>query len=322
MADDDTPQNKPGPFPTEDGSNAGTNDEPMHWIYAARHGNNDDVKQSIHRAIERILTQHGLSKYLTLILFDNGSISYYHSDRLYEAASSELLQENIKDLAGRDILLVLQSGGGSIEPAYLISKSLKWLANKFIVSVPRRAKSAATLICLGADEIHMGLTSQLGPIDPQIGGFPALGLVNALDTLASLACRFPGASNMLSGYLQANLDLRVLGYFNRITESAVQYGERLLKDKALPAGSSAHNVADYLVNHYKDHSFIIDTDEAKSLLGETIIRSNTPEYAAASEIFQLLDLLEYVLKTWQNKYFFYVGNIKDGMQIMDRPPEK
>ena len=34
--------------------------------------------------------------------------------------------------------------------------------------VPRMAKSAATMICLGANEIIMSSTSELGPIDPQI----------------------------------------------------------------------------------------------------------------------------------------------------------
>jgi Serine dehydrogenase proteinase len=45
----------------------------------------------------------------------------------------------------------------------------------------------ATLIAIGADEIHMGPLGQLGPIDPQIGGLPALGVSRALKTIASVA---------------------------------------------------------------------------------------------------------------------------------------
>jgi ClpP class serine protease len=37
--------------------------------------------------------------------------------------------------------------------------------------VVQRAKSAATMICLGSDQIYMTKTSELGPIDPQIFGF-------------------------------------------------------------------------------------------------------------------------------------------------------
>jgi len=39
------------------------------------------------------------------------------------------------------------------------------------VVVPRTAKSAATLLAIGADEIHMGPLGQLGAgIDPQMAG--------------------------------------------------------------------------------------------------------------------------------------------------------
>ena len=40
--------------------------------------------------------------------------------------------------------------------------------NSFSAIVPRRAKSAATMICFGATQIGMSRTSELGPVDPQI----------------------------------------------------------------------------------------------------------------------------------------------------------
>jgi hypothetical protein len=45
-------------------------------------------------------------------------------------------------------------------------------ASKLVLLVPDVAKSAATLLAIGADEIRLGPTSDLGPIDPQmqIGG--------------------------------------------------------------------------------------------------------------------------------------------------------
>ncbi len=62
-----------------------------------------------------------------------------------------------------------------------------------MVSVPRRAKSAATLISLG-DEIHMGELSELGPIDPQVGKprLPVLSLrSSALECIATLCKNIP-----------------------------------------------------------------------------------------------------------------------------------
>ena len=226
--------------------------------------------------INGIVQKHGLSDYLALLLFDDvDSITSYHSDRIYAAASKF-------EPGTKNILLVIQSKGGSIEPAYLISKTLKRLsASKFAVAVPRRDKSAATLISLGADEIHIGLMSQLGPIDPQFGGLPALALGNALDVIAELACRFPGASDLLTSYLNQQTSIRMLGFYQRVNDSAVQYAERLLPGKNLPADKTPFDTANHLVNHYKDHGFVIDFDEAMGLLGDKMILQNTIEYRAS-----------------------------------------
>jgi len=142
---------------------------PISWFQAVKEGNDAQLKVLIKKRIEEILLKYNLENYAVLILFDDvDSISSYHSDALYAAASA------YKDKS-KDILLLVHSGGGSIEPAYLISKTLKRIAHKkFAVAVARRAKSAATLLSLGADEIHLGMLSELGPIDPQIGGLPAL----------------------------------------------------------------------------------------------------------------------------------------------------
>src|SRR5258708_1953989 len=92
----------------------------------------------------------------------------------------------------REIGLIITSGGGQIEPAYLISKLCRESTpGKFVAVVPRRAKSGATLVCCGADEIHMGQMSELGPIDPQFDDLPALGLKHAVQHVAELASQFP-----------------------------------------------------------------------------------------------------------------------------------
>ena len=39
---------------------------------------------------------------------------------------------------------------------------------RFEVLVPHMAKSAATMVCFGAERIHMSETAELGPVDPQI----------------------------------------------------------------------------------------------------------------------------------------------------------
>src|SRR6185312_469162 len=51
-----------------------------------------------------------------------------------------------------------------------------------VVVVPEMAKSAATILALGAGEIVMGPTSDLGPIDPQLY-LDERGFVSAKDVL-------------------------------------------------------------------------------------------------------------------------------------------
>lgn len=274
-----------------------------------RDATDDELKSGIAKHISLLSEKHKVSKYKILLLYDISSdIADWHSNRIYEAASTAA-----KD---HDILLILYSGGGRIEPAYLISKTCKRLSkNKFIVSVPRKAKSAATLLALGADEIHMGLMSELGPIDPQIGGFPALGMQNALNLLADLSCKYPGCSEMMGKYLAEKLDLRVLGYFERVSESAVQYAERLLSGKPIPDGQTPNSLADHFVNHYKDHGFVIDADEATNLLGEGIIKQKTKEYAFANEVYTSLDFLRFGFDYIRKQEFDYVGTVSDGLMI-------
>ena len=74
------------------------------------------------------------------------------------------------DAIGRcdNLDLLLNSPGGSGETAEkLIEMCREHCRREFRVVVPNYAKSAATLIGLGADQIVMGYLSELGPIDPQ-----------------------------------------------------------------------------------------------------------------------------------------------------------
>jgi len=64
--------------------------------------------------------------------------------------------------------VVLQTGGGDIDAAFNILKILKKSTKKLNIIVPLFAKSAGTLMCLGADKLLMTDLSELGPLDTQI----------------------------------------------------------------------------------------------------------------------------------------------------------
>lgn len=64
--------------------------------------------------------------------------------------------------------LLLHSPGGSADIAYELIRVFRRHCRKLNIIVPLEAKSAATLMCLGADAIYMGEFADLGPIDVQI----------------------------------------------------------------------------------------------------------------------------------------------------------
>lgn len=275
----------------------------------------DKFKKAVDEHFSALAIKHAVSDYTILYLLDaQDSLSSWHSNQIYKAASSAK--------KARDILLVVHSLGGSIEAGYFIGKTGKRLAkSKFAVSVPRKAKSAATLLSLGADEIHMGLLSELGPIDPQVNGFPAQGIKNALEILSEMSSRHPSAAGMLGEYLVKKLDLRILGLFERINESAIQYAERLIADKPLPNSRTAKSLSDHLVNHYKDHGFVIDYDEAAELLGSQIIKQDTKEYAFANDVFESFDLAKFFLEFMAGKDIDIVGSSSNGIRVFDKRDE-
>lgn len=70
--------------------------------------------------------------------------------------------------------LILHTPGGGIGATEAIVRYLKSLfGNDIRAFIPQLAMSAGTMIALSCKEILMGRQSSLGPIDPQLGPFPA-----------------------------------------------------------------------------------------------------------------------------------------------------
>lgn len=280
---------------------------PPPWWQFVRDADDAAVRQRFARELNQLLNLDAalLAKYVPLaILSPTNSIDSYESDRIFSA----LMQFNKnKD---KDVLLFLLSPGGSIEPAYQISTLCKsYSKSRFVAVVMRQAKSAATLISIGADEIHVGPMGHLGPIDPQLGGLPALGVVQAIERIASLAEKFPGSSEMFSKYLKLALTVEQIGYCERISESAVQYATRLLATKPSLKGRE-QTIAKELVYEYKDHGFVIDLQEAQQHLGANWIKSGTPELQLGEKIYQLFEGVNLHYRFAQSKKIALIGSLR------------
>lgn len=264
-----------------------------------------EIRKRFSEETTNLINRHKktLSSYVTIALFDpERSISNFDTDRLFNALTR--LNANRK----KDVLLLLLSHGGAIEPAYQISKLCKQYSNKrFVVLVPRQAKSAATLIALGADEIHMSPLGQLGPIDPQLGGLPALGVVQALKLIAAFSEQYPGSAEMFARYLRMALTVEQIGYCERIGVSATQYAERLLSTKQ-QLKEKASQIANELVYEYKDHNFVIDPAEAQEHLGKDWVLTDTPELIFAEGFYRLFEEVDLDLKIHRRQKLFILGD--------------
>lgn len=76
--------------------------------------------------------------------------------------------------------LVLHTPGGLVLASLQIARAIHKHPGKVTVLVPHYAMSGGTLIALAADEIVLSPHAVLGPVDPQLGQFPASSLVKVV----------------------------------------------------------------------------------------------------------------------------------------------
>ena len=89
-------------------------------------------------------------------------------NHLVQPADVHALMECCHQVPERELDLILHSPGGSGTAAEQMINYLRTQFAYIRAIVPLQAKSAATMLALGCDEILMGNHSELGPIDPQI----------------------------------------------------------------------------------------------------------------------------------------------------------
>lgn len=187
------------------------------------------------------------------------------------------------------VALLLDSPGGQARAAYQVARLLRKTCGSFTVVIPRYAKSAATLLALGADQIIMGTHGELGPLDVQLLDYDKEEFRSALDEVQSLERLFasaldavdqtmlfmmhragkkidallPTALNFVTEMMKPlveKIDAVHLNQTSRLLKVAEEYASRLLQPKY--AEIIAKQIARRLVEYYPEHGFIIDSDEA------------------------------------------------------------
>lgn len=77
--------------------------------------------------------------------------------------------------------LILHTPGGLVLATEQIARALIRHPAKVTVYVPHYAMSGGTMLALAADEIVMDANAVLGPVDPQLGNFPAASIIKVVE---------------------------------------------------------------------------------------------------------------------------------------------
>jgi ClpP class serine protease len=77
--------------------------------------------------------------------------------------------------------LIIHTPGGLVLASEQIAEALLRHPGKVTVFVPHYAMSGGTLVAMAADELVMDQNAVLGPLDPQLGQYPAASIVKVLD---------------------------------------------------------------------------------------------------------------------------------------------
>jgi ClpP class serine protease len=100
--------------------------------------------------------------------------------RYIDIDDAESVLRAIRDAPeGHPIEIILHTPGGLVLAASQIAAALADHDGRVTAVVPHYAMSGGTLIALAADEIVVDAHSVLGPVDPQLGEYPAASIVAA-----------------------------------------------------------------------------------------------------------------------------------------------
>ncbi|HEX7802603.1 MAG TPA: hypothetical protein VF471_07605 [Pseudoxanthomonas sp.] len=178
---------------------------------------------------------------------------------------------------GKPIDLLLHTGGGDIDAAEKLMSMLSDAAGTapLRVIIPDYAKSAGTLMALGADSIMMSDSSELGPIDPQIetqdseGRISVVAVQNHLDAYKEafeLVKREP--DNKAAQIMLRTFDASRIHKYRAAQARARQLAEKMLKSRMFrddPFLPTAPVNALMDNTKYQSHGQMIGINEAKEI---------------------------------------------------------
>lgn len=163
--------------------------------------------------------------------------------------------------------LIIHTPGGLVLAAEQIACALKKHRAKVTVFVPHYAMSGGTLIALAADEIVMDENAVMGPVDPQLGQYPAASILKVLER------------KNINDIDDQTLILADMA--KKAIDQVYNFVYCLLKDKM--GEEKAREIAQTLTEGRWTHDYPLTYEELKEL--GLPVSNHMPE-----EIFELMDL--------------------------------
>ena len=181
---------------------------------------NNTISTSFDPIIERVMAERDQSHETrkTIIakiedIIDRPLVTYFTSQNypvMLEDSDVDMLEGFLQmmDLSKGLALMISSLGGDGLAAERMIRVCRSYSGTgEYWAIVPSKAKSAATMVCFGSSEIHMGPTAELGPVDPQVpindnGMWRFIPAYHIVETYKRL---FEDAVNQTSGNLEPYL---------------------------------------------------------------------------------------------------------------------
>ncbi|MDD2296515.1 MAG: hypothetical protein PHX79_01670, partial [Sphaerochaetaceae bacterium] len=167
--------------------------------------------------------------------------------------------------------LILHTPGGELAAAESIVNYLRKLFGKDIRAiVPQIAMSAGTMISCSCKTIIMGKQSSIGPIDPQLGGFPAQGVIDEFEKAINEVKKDPRSLEIWKAII-GKYPPTFLGECANAIQLSRQIVLDWLKDNMFSSDPDKDSKAEKIVdalgdhNHSKMHARHVDAEEAKQI---------------------------------------------------------
>jgi Serine dehydrogenase proteinase len=234
----------------------------------------DLIRRGVIQKIEEYLKKSTNTSYRVLSYmarFDTPAANILSQDAIMFREALEQLKRP------ENLALVIHSPGGVIEATEKIGLLLREHVKRLLVIVPDSAKSAATMLALMSNEIHMSDLSELGPIDPQIVvGLdpntgtpvfrPAWSIINAPFHLESM-WKIDKLDPAIVALLSKSLDPTLLDVAQNALDLATTIAEGWLTKYMGLSSTDAKRIAEDLgdASRFHSHSRSIRYPEVKQL---------------------------------------------------------